>query len=153
MDVACFGWSLVELIFIIVPMLSEKARVEDVCLGSQLLAGDRYVRGGSRDENFYATGEVIGVALGVSSTRTREDFYFSVALVLQICLIAFDSTLARFTRCHKCPGGAYHRRRWYASIARVVFPSLLAGCAKLELALQPKPKLRVHLRGHLYTWA
>ena len=25
--------------------------------------------------------------------------------------------------------------------------------AELELALQPRPKTRVHLRGHLYVWA
>ena len=64
-----------ELINFILIRFMAKARVEDVCLGSQLLVGDRYVRGGSRDENFYATGTVIAVVFGVSSTRTREELY------------------------------------------------------------------------------
>ena len=40
-----------ELIFIyILIKLLAKARVEDICLGSQLLVGTRYFRGGARDE-------------------------------------------------------------------------------------------------------
>ena len=40
-----------ELIFIYVLIkYLAKARVEDICLGSQLLVGTRYFRGGARDE-------------------------------------------------------------------------------------------------------
>ena len=60
-------------------MLSEKARVADLCLGSQLLAGDRYISGAIRDGCFLWHRLVIGVVFSVSSTRTRDELYFSFA--------------------------------------------------------------------------
>ena len=89
-----------ELIFIYVLIkLLAKPRVEDICLGSQLLVVTRYVRGGARDELKFLPPDVIRSGFGGSSPARGKS---SIAMQFDWARFVhlFNPTHARLTRCH-----------------------------------------------------
>ena len=91
-----------ELIFIYVLIkLLAKPRVEDICLGSQLLVGTRYIRGGARDELYFCHRmlfTVVSAYPAFAHVKSSIAMQFDWARFVYLC----KSTHARFTRCQQC---------------------------------------------------